>query len=61
MKQYPTIQIISASGLEVVIFLDKITHIFTTSEGQTMIRMVNEQGVLTDLPLKEIMTLIDEC
>jgi len=60
MKQYQTIRIISANGLEVIIFLEKITHMYVTNEGNTMIRMVNEQGVLTNLSLNEIMTLIEE-
>lgn len=60
MKHYQTIQIISASEFEVIIFIDKITHIYTTASGQTMIRLINEQGVLTNLSLHEIMVLISE-
>lgn len=60
MKHLKIIQLNALNGAQVIIFVDKITHIFTTNSDKTMIKLINEEGVLTDLSLSNVMSLINE-
>lgn len=53
------INIKAASGVSVIIFIDKITHIYTTSENRTMIKLINE-NILTNLSIPEVLNLINK-
>lgn len=53
------INIKAASGISVIIFIDKITHIYTTSENRTMIKLINE-NILTNLSIPEVLSLINK-
>lgn len=54
------IQVTAANGAEVIIFIDKITHIFTFDGERTTIKMINDDGILTDLTILEVLQLIKD-
>jgi hypothetical protein len=60
MKHSKIIQLNAVNGAQVIIFIDKITHIFTMDSNKTMIKLISEEGILTDLSLNNIMSLINE-
>lgn len=54
------IQVFSANGAEVIIFIDKITHMYSNTSGKTMIKLINQEGILTDMTLIEVLSLIND-
>jgi hypothetical protein len=52
------IKIKAANGSDVIIFIDKITHLYTQGFGRCMIKLTNEEGILVLESTETVLRLI---
>lgn len=54
------IKIRAVNGSDVIIFIDKITHIYSQGFGRCMIKLMNEEGVLVSESTDTVLRLIQQ-
>jgi len=54
------IKINAVNGTEVIVFIDKITHIYSQGFGRCMIKLMSDEGILVDKSAEIVLRLIQQ-